>query len=1243
MFEPQQHLSSPSVGVSLGRLLADIARAVDQGHLKAALRLADSARRYAPANPTCLLLHAKLLIRLGVGSEAAERLRGHSEPEAVLARAEALYLQQLCSEADACFETLLRRYAVNSVEGLLTFARRLCRAKKESAGWVGVDTSLRLVGEVRTGSRLSIACSEKTYEPATNVVDRGGFDAFAFQVPAGFSGRIKVFAGNQELLGSEIAWPPEFGFSGWVVAENQQLTGRVKLEWAPTLPVTLDIRGWGNRNLEVPVAPGESLFSVSLDSPAAGASVVAVSAISPDGSRWSLPGSPLQIGAISPTPVGTRPKRAALALPEQASHSEVVDIVVPVYSGLDESLLCLNRVLTTTTRGEAELVVVNDASSDSELCAALSRLAAEGSATLLTNPSNIGFPASANRGIRLHPNRDVVLLNSDTVVFGDWLHRLRSAAYREDDIGTVTPLGEFASIMSYPSKAKRRYSAQQAAEIDDIARTVNAGKLTELPVGVGYCLYIRRSCLDEVGSLDEVTFDKGYGEENDFCLRARRLGWRHVGATDLFVGHHGGLSYGPRREALMERNRRVLNALHPGYEATIAGFVAEDPLRNARRAIDRYRLLKSAKNAVLLVTCEFPGGVERHLNVRQTQLSAGGHTTLMLQPAETPNRVGQTILTASGLELENLVYNLPDENPILAALLAELSLSHVELHHFAGLPSAALELVTGLRVDYDVYVHDYCWICPRLNLIGGNGVYCGEPAVEQCEDCIRKHGTALEESLTVKALRTRSAGILQGARRIIVPSEDVKTRLCKYFPGLGIEVTGWEAPSVPVPRLPVAPGERVRVAVIGAIGIHKGHQVLLECARDAADRSLNLDFVVIGYTSDDDALMGTGRVFVSGPYEENEIDALLDREQCDVALFPSVVPETWCYALTHAIRWGLPIIAFDLGAIGERLRTYAAADLLPLSTTAADINDSLLRVVRKTTISDKRRDPEMSDASAVIESAALQELEASAKLLTLPVGFYAFTVQGGASPSYGQDLAVPALQVGIAPKRPVGTVEFLAGAATLDRWLMRNTDTVLVRISGAEASLLLTSVRRPNSPALAIDVRKLEGEPQLITSDDQAQPQAVSPQGVLPSRILAHIRNFGDAVFGAGWAGFVGGQLAIEAFAILLVGQLSPDAIEYCGVTADGIETPWVGNQILCGTRARGLPMTAFAIRLKPGAREHYRCEYSGRFVSGSTKGPLQEGALCSSEVPADPLEGIELRVMRRAANEPSVTGQAPQ
>lgn len=1228
-----------------------MARAVEEGRLQEALRLADCTCRVAPANPTCLVVHAQLLIRLGAVSEAAERLRGRDEPDAIVARGEALCLQGAMDDAAASVEMLLRRFAVDSVENLRRLAARLCRAPSKFPGWIGVDTGLRLVGEVRNGTRVAIAYAGRIYYPAISRVDQDGLASFEIEIPAGVTGRITALGGDLQLLGSGFAWPPEFGLSGWVMLENRALVGKARLDWAPTLPITLAITRCGGEPIRLPVASSSagstgSSFAVSLEGLALDASRIEVAAVLPDGRHAPLPGSPVRMQPISPTPIRIRPLRSVPTEQDQEPGSKrIIDIVVPVYAGFKETLLCLERVLATTARSETEVVVINDASPDLELCEALARLARDARITLLTNRSNLGFPGSANRGMDLHPERDVVLLNSDAEVFSDWLDRLKFAAYRAGDIGTVTPLGEIASIMSYPGGAGQRARTRvESAEIDRIARDVNAGQLTELPVGVGFCLYMKRACLAEVGGFDEDNFGKGYGEENDFCLRARRLGWRHVGATDLFVGHAGGRSFGRSKEMLMERNRRVLDALHPGYEAMIADFVAADPLLNARRAIDEHRLLREARDPVLLVTFDLPGGVKRHVDLRQSQLSAAGHTVLVLQPAGSPSRVDQVTLSTPDSAFENLAYNLPEEAPILGGLLSELGLSHIELHHFVGLPAAALELVTGLGVRYDVYVHDYAWICPRVTLVGGNNTYCGEPPIEDCETCIRTHGTALEKSLTVAALRARSARILAGANVVVVPSHDVRTRLARYFPGLPVQVTAWETPSQPLSRSSVPRGGRIRVAVIGAISIQKGHQIVLECAKNAVERDLALDFVVIGYTSDDASLLATGRVFVSGPYAESEITTLLEREQCQVAFFPSVAPETWCYALTHAIGWGLPIVAFDLGAIAERLRGYPAAELLPLSTKAADVNDALLRSAPGITTSETQKELDMSDTSPVDTAPVSQELEASAKILTLPVGVFAFTVQGAASTIPSGELAVPALQLGVAPMKSRGSVEFLPGAATLDRWLTRNSDTIIVRISGDSVSLLLTSVRSPGSSVLTINVQRIDTEPQAVTPEFLGSQAATGGAGgVLQAQILAHIENFGDIYFNRGWAGFIGQKLCIEAFAILSIGQLEPDSVEYCGVTADGFQTPWLSNQILCGSRGRGMPLTGYAIRLKPDIADRYDCSYSGKFVSGSTLGPFRNGDLCRSDVAGDSLEGIELRVTERLVSESRAPGHEIQ
>ena len=95
--------------------------------------------------------------------------------------------------------------------------------------------------------------------------------------------------------------------------------------------------------------------------------------------------------------------------------------------------------------------------------------------------------------------------------------------------------------------------------------------LVDIPTAVGFCMYIRRECLDATGLFREDAFAQGYGEENDFCLRARRLGWRHVAVPGVFVAHTGGASFGAARAQLLARNAAVLERLHPGYRRAGGG------------------------------------------------------------------------------------------------------------------------------------------------------------------------------------------------------------------------------------------------------------------------------------------------------------------------------------------------------------------------------------------------------------------------------------------------------------------------------------------------------------------------------------------------------------------------------------------------------------------------------------------------------------------------------------------------
>jgi len=291
----------------------------------------------------------------------------------------------------------------------------------------------------------------------------------------------------------------------------------------------------------------------------------------------------------------------------------------------------------------------------------------------------------------------------------------------------------------------------------------------------------------------------------------------------------------------------------------------------------------------------------------------------------------------------NLRYAMPRELSILLRLLARERPREIELHHMVGHHAAILDLVAGLGVPYDVHVHDYAWLCGRVALVGPERRYCGEPEVVRCEACVADAGSLIEEDITVANLRKRSARLFAGARRMIVPSDDTAARIRRHFPATRPTVAPHESDAaITAPVRPATAEARCRVCVVGAIGIHKGYQVVLDCARDAAERRLPLEFVVVGHTIDDRRLLATGRVFITGSFAPEEAVQLIRAQNATLALLPSIWPETWCFTLAEAWRAGLRVAAFDIGAPAERIRRTGRGFLLPLGLKPDAINNALV-------------------------------------------------------------------------------------------------------------------------------------------------------------------------------------------------------------------------------------------------------------------------------------------------------------
>ena len=326
----------------------------------------------------------------------------------------------------------------------------------------------------------------------------------------------------------------------------------------------------GIAQLCLPFSPsGNTVFDIRIDQDpieAEGGPIAASIEIGRPGLQPKMPMQPT-LGALAsaerPVPVEVEPMQREVA------------VIVPVYNAADGVARCLDSVLAHTT-GPCRLIVIDDASTDPAIAPLLQRYRGIAGIDILANEENRGFTATVNRGMRHAGDADVVLLNADTEVAAHWLTGLRRAACCAADVATATAVSDNAGAFSVP-ELERENPLPPGWTFAQTARALwqSAGHAyPQLPTGNGFCMYIRREVLDEVGLFDVEAFPQGYGEENDFCQRASARGYRHLIAGNVFVAHARSQSFGiERRERLGRTGMQVLRERWPDYEADVGAML----------------------------------------------------------------------------------------------------------------------------------------------------------------------------------------------------------------------------------------------------------------------------------------------------------------------------------------------------------------------------------------------------------------------------------------------------------------------------------------------------------------------------------------------------------------------------------------------------------------------------------------------------------------------------------------------
>lgn len=641
----------------------------------------------------------------------------------------------------------------------------------------------------------------------------------------------------------------------------------------------------------------------------------------------------------------------------------VVDIIVPTYNAYDYVVECIESVRQYTTDTPYRLVLIDDTSPDKNIGKYYKKIA-EAQDVFLTNKKNLGFVKTVNRGLQVSGVNDVVLLNTDTVVSEGWLSRIQRAIYRSHRFATANPVSNNASI----------YSVQELAAVDSklLSRAGKAIASTsqrlypEIPVAVGFCLYIKRAALDRVGLLDEI-FGRGYGEEGDFCMRCVKEGMSHVLVDDAFVYHKGSISMlaaGIIEEGTITvpENEKILLSRYPDYMQRVKDFI-ETGIMDRIRASARLGFVAEASNArqklMFVIHNDIQGssigGTEFHLRDLVNGLKGkyacyvvhieGGRALMVDEYVD-------SLVVRYAFELPGLKeYTVRNDYlfDLYGRLLDLFDIDLVHVHHLIRNSFDIVFAAKARNIPIVMTVHDYYLISPDYNLLYKYGM---KKIAPELVDSYHENLFGLK-NFTLANWQAMAGRLLAPVDLFIFPSETAKSELLERFNRLRVDRTlilphgetlfaDEDATRSIVP----ASKDKFSVVFLGYIhGEQKGGRML----RQMIPRLLaeGIEVHMLGSSEKDWlAFPQKNKLIFYGQYKRNNLVAMLEAIKPNAVALPSPWPETYSYTLSEAFIANIPAVCFDVGAAAERVRALGKGGIIVPEIGAKPFADAIISLAR---------------------------------------------------------------------------------------------------------------------------------------------------------------------------------------------------------------------------------------------------------------------------------------------------------
>jgi GT2 family glycosyltransferase len=243
-----------------------------------------------------------------------------------------------------------------------------------------------------------------------------------------------------------------------------------------------------------------------------------------------------------------------------------LSVIIVNWNGITVLRDCLRSVYGTQQPVNFEVLVVDNASTDDSV-SILQREFPQ--VKILQNQQNRGFAAANNQAFVVAQGRFVLLLNNDTIVLDGALANSVSFMDKHPEAGAIGCRVEFPD-RSFQTSCYRFNNLMELFMIRLLplgsvgGERLNLSRYwgrqftepTEVDVVAGCFMMVRRDVIATVGGFDEDFFM--YGEDEEWCSRIKRAGWKIVYFPSATIIHLHRFSSRKARRAL-----RVIECLSP--------------------------------------------------------------------------------------------------------------------------------------------------------------------------------------------------------------------------------------------------------------------------------------------------------------------------------------------------------------------------------------------------------------------------------------------------------------------------------------------------------------------------------------------------------------------------------------------------------------------------------------------------------------------------------------------------------